>query len=239
MKQLEEPHLHKVYTGKVKQVGNPDSEDPMERDWETAMFKTKREDKVWLSKTGISGDEVANELLYGGLDKALFCYPIKHYADWQDKYERDDMVIGTMGENFAVLEMDEFSVCIGDIYEVGDAIIQVSQPRKPTWQEARRFHILDLALDMQRTGRTGWYYRVLEEGNIWGDIPVNLLERPYPQWSVQAANEIMYQYKQELRLADDLAACGALSQNWVRHLRKRLLGQEPRMEKRIYGPNKG
>ena len=235
---MEEPHLHKLFIGKVKLAGKENAENPLERQWETGIFKGETKEPIRLSKTGFIGDEVGDKKNHGGPEKAVFCYPIKHYTYWQEKYDHEDLVMGGMGENFAVLEMDEFSVCIGDTYKVGDAVIQVSQPRQPCWRPARRFQILDLALQIQNTGRTGWYFRVLEEGNVKADSPIDLVERPYPQWSVQAANEVMHFYKDDLRLADELASCELLAENWVKRLRKRLRGQESGIDRRVFGPNK-
>lgn len=235
---MEEPHLHKVFIGKVKQIGKENAEKPLDKKWESGIFKNEAEGEVWLSKTGFISDEVADKKNHGGPEKAVFCYPIKHYTFWQEKYEREDFTMGSMGENLAVLEMDEFSVCIGDTYQVGDAVIQVSQPRQPCWKPARRMQILDLALQIQNTGRTGWYFRVLKEGNVTADSPIDLVERAYPQWSIQAANEVMHLYKDDLRLADELASCDLLAGNWVLRLKKRLRGQESGIDSRVFGPNK-
>lgn len=235
---MEEPHLHKLFIGKVKQVGQKDAKNPMERQWESGIFKNIAVGDIWLSETGFIGDEVADKKNHGGPEKAVFAYPIRHYTYWQEQLERDDMIMGAMGENFAVLEMDEFTVCIGDTYKVGEAIIQVSQPRQPCWKPARRFQIVDLALQIQNSGRTGWYFRVLQEGNIHADRPIDLIERPYPQWTIQAANEVMHFHKDDLRMADELASCDLLAENWRNRLEKRLRGIESTIEKRVYGPNK-
>src|SRR5690625_3162674 len=217
---MSEPFVHKIYAGKVKQLGNPNASDPMERQWETGMFKTATDEQVWLGKTGLVGDEVADKKNHGGPEKAVFAYPIKHYASWKE-------------------EMDEYTVCIGDTFRLGDALIQVSQPRRPCWKPARRFKIKDLALQIQNSGRTGWYFRVLEEGNIISRIDFELIDRPYPQWSIAACNEVMYKDKNNLKIADELASCDLLAVNWRQTLKKRLRGQESSMEKRVYGPNRG
>lgn len=235
---MEEPHLHKLFIGKVKQVGQKDAKNPMERQWESGIFKNPAAGDIWLSETGFIGDEVADEKNHGGPEKAVFAYPIRHYAYWQEQLERDDMTMGAMGENFAVLEMDEFTVCIGDTYKVGEAIIQVSQPRQPCWKPARRFQMVDLALQIQNSGRTGWYFRVLQEGSIRADSPIDLIERPYPQWTIQAANEVMHFHKDDLRMADELASCDLLAENWRNRLEKRLRGIESTIDKRVHGPNK-
>lgn len=233
-----EPYVHKLFIGKVKQVGDPNAVKPMEKQWESGMFKNATDEQVWLSKTGLQGDEVADKKNHGGVEKALFAYPIKHYKFWKQDLENESIDLGAMGENMAMLEMDEFSVCIGDTYKFGDAIIQVSQPRRPCWKPARRFKQMDFALRIQNSGRTGWYFRVLQEGYVVSGIDLELIERPYPQWTIAACNEVMYIYKGDLRLADELASCPLLAENWRRTLTKRLRGQESSIDNRVFGPNK-
>lgn len=235
---MNEPFVHKIFTGKVKQLGNPAAENPIDKQWESGMFKEATEEQVWLSKTGLDGDEVADKKNHGGPEKALFAYPIKHYTFWKKDLKLPNIDMGAMGENLAVLEMDEFSVCIGDTYQLGDAIIQVSQPRQPCWKPARRFRVMDFALRIQQSGRTGWYFRVLQEGDILSRIDLELIDRPYPEWSIAACNEVMHVNKHDLRLARDLAACDLLAPNWKRTLTNRLRGRPSRIEKRVYGPNK-
>lgn len=233
---MEEPFVYKVFTGKVKKLGDANAKDPMDREWESGIFKKQTEEQVWLSKTGLDGDEQADKKHHGGPEKALFAYPIKHYKLWKEELNID-IDMGAMGENLAVLEMDEFSVCIGDTYQLGDAVIQVSQPRQPCWKPARRFKIKDFALRIQNTGRTGWYFRVLEEGHIISRIDMELIDRPYPQWSIAACNEVMHVYKDDLKLADELASCELLAPNWKRTLQNRLRGRERDIRRRVYGPN--
>lgn len=234
---MEEPFVYKIFTGKVKKLGDPNAKNPMDREWETGIFKEETDEQRWLSKTGLAGDEQGDKKNHGGPEKALFAYPIKHYKAWQDELDID-MDMGGMGENLAVLEMDEFSVCIGDTYRFGDAIIQVSQPRRPCWRPARRFRIKDLALRIQNTGRTGWYFRVLQEGHVISRIDMELIDRPYPEWTIAACNEVMYVYKDDLKLADELASCELLAPNWKRTLHNRLRGKQSNIERRVYGPNK-
>ncbi|WP_284141353.1 MOSC domain-containing protein [Virgibacillus sp. LDC-1] len=234
---MNEPFVHKIFTGKVRSLGSEAATDRMERPWETGMFKEAEENQLWLGKTGLAGDEVADKKNHGGPEKAVFAYPIKHYAAWQQELNRTDIDLGAMGENLAVLEMDEFTVCIGDTYRFGDAIIQVSQPRRPCWKPARRFKLIDLALRIQNSGRTGWYFRVLEEGHVISGIDLELIDRPYPEWTIAACNEIMYVRKEELHLAYELSHCELLAENWRTSLNKRLNGKESSTKKRVYGPN--
>lgn len=235
---MDEPYVHKIFIGKAKQLGDSNATKPMDKPWVTGIFKNECTGKVWLGKTGFIGDEVGDKKNHGGPEKAVFTYPIKHYTYWKEELALESIDMGGMGENFAVLEMDEFTVFIGDTFKVGDAVIQVSQPRQPCWRPARRFGIVDLALRIQNTGFTGWYFRVLQEGYVQAGSDMQLMERPYPQWSIAACNEVMHVYKDDLRMADDLASCELLAVNWKRTLNKRLRGQASNVAKRVYGPNK-
>lgn len=235
---MRRPLAHKILTGKVKQLGDPKGKNPMDRPWQSGMFKTEVDERIWLGETGLQGDEVADTKNHGGPEKAVFAYPIKHYDYWQKDLQLDSIGVGAMGENLAVLDMDEFSVCIGDIYKFGDAVIQVSQPRRPCWKPARRFRIIDFALRIQDSGRTGWYFRVLQRGYVQPGTHLQLIERSNREWTIAACNEVMYIHKADLRLAEKLIACEPLAENWKRSLKKRILGQSSSIEKRVFGPNK-
>lgn len=234
---MNKPFVKQIRTGKVKELGQAGAKDPMHRPWSTAMFKEVQEGKVWLYKTGLTADEVGDTKNHGGVEKALFAYPSEHYTYWQDTLPKAVMDIGGMGENIVLTNGNEFTTFIGDTYRLGEAIIEVSQPRQPCWKPARRFQVMDLALRIQQTGYTGWYYRVLEEGYVEAD-ELELLDRPHPEWSIQACNEVMHVHKDDLRRAYDLATCPALATNWKNRLQKRLRGQESSIRNRVYGPNK-
>ncbi|WP_327366067.1 MOSC domain-containing protein [Virgibacillus dakarensis] len=232
------PYVDKLLTGKVKKMGRPNAEERMDRLWESGMFKNTVDAKVWLGKSGLAEDEVADTKNHGGPEKAIFSYPMNHYDDWRRELDLASIGVGAMGENLSVMNMDEKSVCIGDTYKFGDTIIQVSQPRRPCWKPARRFRIIDFALRIQNSGRTGWYFRVLQEGFVQAGMELELVERPYPNWTIAACNEIMYVKKGDVMLAEELASCEFLAENWKRTLHKRLAGRESSIEKRVYGPNK-
>lgn len=232
------PFVYKLFTGKVKRLGDPKAKNPMDREWETGIFKNETRDKVWLTKTNLIGDEVADKKVHGGPEKALFAYPSEHYPYWKETLEDGSIDLGAFGENLAVKHMNEMTVCIGDIYELGEALIQVSQPRRPCWKPARRFRVLDFALRIQNSGFTGWYFRVLKEGYIQGGDVFQLIERPYPEWTIDRSNEVMYKQKDNYELTRELANCDLLAENWQKSLSRRLEGIESREEGRVYGPNK-
>lgn len=233
---MDEPYVHELFAGKVRRLGNEQAKDPMDRSWETGMFKEPVQGNLYLTSTGLQGDEIADTKNHGGLEKAIFAYPIAHYTYFLNR-ENLEMPIGGMGENLAVLEMDELTVCIGDKYRFGEAVMEVSQPRQPCWKPARRFKSKELALKIQESGKTGWYFRVLEEGHVHSKVDLHLIERPYPQWSIAVCNDVMHRQKDNLALTDELASCPALAESWKKTLRKRLLGKNSSIDPRVYGPN--
>ena len=120
---------------------------------------------------------------------------------------------------------------------VGEAIVQVSQPRQPCWKPARRFRLKDLALRTQQTGRTGWYFRVLQEGYVKADTELILLDRPSSNWTITLCNQVMHHQPHDLQLSAELANHPHLAFSWKQTLEKRLAGAMSPPEKRLFGPN--
>ncbi len=193
----------------------------MDRPWLTGFFKEPVEGPIWLGQTNLAGDGQADLKNHGGPDKAVLAYAADHYPAWRAELDRSDLPYGAFGENFTIAGLVEETVCIGDVYAVGEARVQVSQPRQPCWKIARRWRIKDLTARVQATGRTGWYFRVLAEGYVQPGLPVTLLERPFPQWTVTRAGEIMRDRRDNPVAAAELAACPLLSTNWRESLSPR------------------
>lgn len=230
--------LQKVFVGYPIKKGQPGAKEPMEREWETGMFKEEIAGPVWVGATNIKGDGQADLKHHGGPEKAIFAYSTEHYSYWESNIEGSAISPGGMGENFLIDHLNEDHVCIGDTYEVGEATIQVSQPRQPCWKPARRFKIKNLALLIQNTGRTGWYFRVLKEGMVEKGQTLHLVERQFPQWTISKCNEIMHQDKKNMQLARELAACSLLAPGWRKTLSDRVEnGIEGDIQERIIGPN--
>jgi MOSC domain-containing protein YiiM len=207
--------------------------------WTTGFFKLPVTNPVWLGKLNLHGDAQADLQNHGGLDKAVNVYPIEHYAYWTQTLPLKNLPSGAFGENFTTDGLLENEVCIGDTFEVGDSLVQVSQPRQPCWKLARRWDVRDLAMQFQETGRTGWYLRVLREGFVKPEDQFVLVDRPYPQWTIAAANLIMHHQKKDIDAARELANCPTLSSRWRVKLSRRSteIGLEENNSARLYGPN--
>ena len=232
-----EPVVLSIQVGLPEHLGTEGASDPWERPWYTAAFKRPVEGPVWLGKSNLEGDGQANLQVHGGLDKAVLAYPAAHYPVWQKELHLADFWYGSFAENFTVSELTEEQVAIGDIYSVGEAQVQVSCPRQPCWKNSRRWHVKDLSLKMQNTGRTGWYFRVIQEGRVEKGQALRILERPYPEWTVARANEIMYGNRDNRELTAKLAACPALGTSWTETLTARAMGAESTdTGRRLWGP---
>jgi len=215
------PTLLSVQVGVPQPCGDPESNDPMDRPWTTGFYKTPVSGRIWLRRTNLDGDAQADLEHHGGPDKAVNVYPVEHYVYWRKQLGIEALTHGGFGENFSIEGLLEDEVCIGDQFGIGDAVVQVSQPRQPCWKLARRWRVKDLAVRVQENGRTGWYFRVLREGRISAGDPLTLIGKGDVDWSVARANEVMHLRKDDRTAASRLAGCAGLSESWRNTLEKR------------------
>ncbi|WP_281856959.1 MOSC domain-containing protein [Litoreibacter halocynthiae] len=139
-----------------------------------------------INEFGFVSDEQADLKNHGGHDKAIHHYATDHYADWIAEGEvPDGTKPATFGENIASFGMTEKMLCIGDTLRLGTAVVQVSQGRQPCWKVSAHTTNKNMAYLFQKTGRTGWYYRVLESGIAGVGDTVSLLDRTQPDWTVE------------------------------------------------------
>lgn len=233
------PTIEMIFVGLPKTLGNDQAKNPLDQEWTSSIFKEPVCKPVFASKTNLSGDQQADLKHHGGPEKAIFTYPSEHYIYWQKTLNQSNILPGGMGENFSTINLLESHVAIGDIFQVGKAIIQVSQPRQPCWKPARRYRTKELAILLQNSGRTGWYYRVLEEGWIEAGQSVQLIDRVTPEWTIAQCNDVMHRDRENFKRVADLAATETLASNWKATLQKRLENRKAEdIERRVYGPNK-
>lgn len=206
--------LQSVQVGTPQRYGISKAENPMERRWQTSFFRASSPQPRWLYTTHLDGNEQADLKNHGTLDQAVLLYAASHYPLWQAELEREDIGPGGFGENFTIDGLSEETACIGDIYALGDAQIQVTGPRYPCWKIERRWGIAGLTARVAESGRTGWYCRVLHEGMIEPDMPVTLIERPYPEWTMALINDFAHGCNKDVEKAKALASCPLLEEFW-------------------------
>lgn len=187
----------------------------------TGIYKYPVSSSLHVTKTQLDGDGQADLTVHGGADKALCVYPEEHYAHWEQALGQK-MEAGTFGENLTVRGLLEDQVCIGDTYAIGDVIVQVSQPRQPCHKLAKRLDWTDAVLQVQETGYTGYYLRVLTEGVISKNAQVKLIAKDEAGVTVAYANQIKYHEKTNIEAAQQLAAIQSLSASWKQSFLKRL-----------------
>lgn len=183
------------------------------------LYKRICTEKIYLTKRGLENDRRPVDH-----ERALFAYPLTHYNYWDENFTKRPIDIGALGENLVLSGANEYTTFIGDTYRFGEAVIQVSQPLFPRLNEHHPFSSEDFIRKMKKTGKTGWFYRVIEEGYVEGAVELELIDRPHPEWSIAAINEAMYVEKENLRLAYELSQCELLSPGWRRFFARRLQG---------------
>ncbi len=191
-----------------------------------------------IGKTGVEGDAQADRKHHGGAEKALHHYALDHYATWRDEIGAAPALDapGAFGENLSTQGWIEDDICIGDVIRFGGALLQVSQGRQPCFKLNLRFGLRDMARRVQMSGRTGWYYRVLEEGVANEGAALHLTERPCPDWPLTRLSHLLYR---DMRDREGLAAMAALphlAQSWRGLAQKRLdSGRVENWSARLYG----
>ncbi|MFN8374449.1 MAG: MOSC domain-containing protein [Anaerolineae bacterium] len=161
--------------------------------WSTGIYKSPVEGRVFLGFLNLEGDGQADLSVHGGRNKAVMVYSADHYPLWRAELPDVDFSgYGAFGENFTVSGMTEDNVCLGDIYQIGDAIVQVTQPRQPCWKLAQRLQTRTIGALVIKSGRSGWYLGVMQEGYVEAGQTFTLLERSYPDWTITYANAEMY-----------------------------------------------
>jgi len=133
---------------------------------ETGIFKTPVEGQVKLTKLNLAGDAQADLTVHGGTDKAVYAYPFEHYPWWQSQMPDVDFPYGKFGENLTTEGLLENEVCIGDEFQIGSAIIKVSQPRLPCYKLGVKFGRNDVIKRFMQSGFSGIYFSVIQEGEL-------------------------------------------------------------------------
>jgi MOSC domain-containing protein YiiM len=206
-----------LLTGKVQPLSS--TSEP------SAIHKQALSGRGQITETGLLGDEQGDRKFHGGPEKALHHYARDHYVFWREELTPAPSVLdapGAFGENISTLGMTEADVCIGDIYTLGSALIQVSQARQPCYKLNVRFGRREMARTVQRTGRTGWYYRVLRMGIAEAGDELVLEQRPHPDWSLARLLYVFYIDTLNIDALREIAALEALAPNWRKLARRRL-----------------
>ncbi|WP_416147811.1 MOSC domain-containing protein [Salipaludibacillus sp. HK11] len=213
-------HLNKLVS---INVGMPRNMQNHEKELLTGIHKQEVNKPIFLSKENFAGDGQADLVHHGGVDKAVCVYSYNHYPYWTNKLQIP-LSYGAFGENITVNGLTEEEVCIGDVYQLGETQVQVTQPRQPCHKLAKRYKEPKLPLWFQDSGYTGYYFRVLQEGLVSKDMSIKLIRKHPKNVTISFANQIMHHDKKNIEGINKILEVDELSASWRETLAKRLNG---------------
>ncbi|MGQ7829383.1 MOSC domain-containing protein [Altererythrobacter sp. Z27] len=189
------------------------------RDGELSAFAKEPVDgPVRITREGLSGDAQADRKHHGGEHMALHLYPRDHHAFWHEELGGHELLDlhGAFGSNISARGIDEGSVWLGDRFRLGSALIEISQPRMPCWKIEHRFGVPGMVKTILRTGRSGWYFRIIEEGTAQAGDALERVETGRTPWTIseifsEIANPASPSNRERLA---NLARCELLSPSW-------------------------
>lgn len=204
----------------------------------SAILKTSVNESQTLLKHGFVQDAQADLSVHGGADKAVHHYAADHYPNW---IAEQQIPAGTrpaaFGENLSTVGMTEHSLCIGDIFSIGTATVQISQGRQPCWKLNSHTGNNRMAFHFLQTLRTGWYYRVLHKGQVTIGDTITLIERLHPSWTVARVTHARLTKKLSTEDAAQLAELPELANGWRQAFRKMSTGRlNENTDLRLKGP---
>lgn len=207
--------LDALLTGRAQPFTRPGSR--------SGIAKVPRQEALAVTTLGLAGDEQGDLRVHGGVEKAIHHYPREHYAAWLAELGEHPLLMqpGAFGENFSTTGWTEDDVCLGDLIHAGSALLQVSQGRMPCWKLSDRFGVANLALRVQQSGRTGWYYRVLQEGVVGVGDRLQVVERIHADWPLSRLSAVLFDKRVEPELLRECLAL-PLVPSWRRTLERRL-----------------
>lgn len=188
----------------------------------TGLFKDPVE-RTTVGRLGFIGDHQSDHRYHGGPEKAVHQYAPDHYPRIAARFPAAAVHAspGALGENLSSTGMTEQTVCIGDRYQIGEAELEISQPRTPCWKINHRFGEDALSKFVLSARMTGWYYRVIRAGIIERGATIHLQQRPNPEVTVDYFWQIVNQHRPDPEALQALAASVGLTTSWTRRLRDR------------------
>jgi MOSC domain-containing protein YiiM len=200
---------------------------PREVEWKgkvvrTSIFKAAVAGRVRVAQLNLDGDQESDLTVHGGIDKAVYAYPSEHYPFWRGELRGMDLPWGVFGENFTTEGLLEEAVHIGDRFRVGSAEFVVTQPRMPCFKLGIRFARPDIVKRFLQSGRSGFYFAVLKEGEVTAGDSIELLKRDEQGITVA---DVVNLYRQDATSQDLLRRVSqlpSLPKNWRDYFRTRL-----------------
>src|SRR5271170_3886163 len=192
---------------------------PRDIDWKgrtvhTGIWKEPVHNRCWVGRLNLTGDGQGDLAGHGGEQRAVFVYQIESYRHWQEQLKRNDFVYGQFGENFTIEGMPDSAVCIGDRYRIGTASFEVTQPRVTCYRVGIRMNESRMPALLTSSGRPGFYFRVLEEGEVGAGDDIVKVEEGKARMSVAEVNALLYSPQHPRDRLERASQIAALSPGW-------------------------
>ena len=200
---------------------------PREVEWQgkthtTGIFKQPVTGSVAVGTLNLEGDGQADLSVHGGPTKAVYAYPAEHYAYWKAEFPDMELPWAMFGENLTTEGLFEDTLAIGDRFSIGTAILQVTEPRMPCYKLAIRFDRADIVRVFRKSGRSGFYFGVVEEGQIRAGDEITPVSRDPGGITVADITRLYTTDRSNVDLLRRAIAVEALSESWRSYFGHRL-----------------
>jgi MOSC domain-containing protein YiiM len=197
----------------VMSVGDPVS---------TGIFKEPVAGRVMLRTLNLDGDRQADLSVHGGPSKAAYAYPSEHYSYWERELPEMKLPWGMFGENFTTAGLFESELNVGDKFQIGSAVVMVTEPRMPCYKLGIRFARPDIVKRFLASERTGFYFAVLQEGEVGMGDRIQLIERSKRSVTVSDITRLYTREKHNIALLRRAIEVEALPDSWKNYFQHRL-----------------
>jgi MOSC domain-containing protein YiiM len=192
---------------------------PKEVDFEgqkvtTGIFKEPIEGRIKLRTLNLVGDKQADLTVHGGPDKAVYAYPVEHYEFWHKLYPNMEMPNGMFGENFTIEGLMENDVNVGDVFEIGSAKVIATQPRMPCYKLGVKFGCMDVLKKFLVSGRSGIYFKVLEEGEVGAGDSIIQIHKDTNRVGISDIVRLYASDREDIKTMRRAVKVGALPERW-------------------------
>jgi MOSC domain-containing protein YiiM len=180
----------------------------------TGIFKDPIHERVMVRSLNLDGDGQADLTVHGGAEKAIYVYPFEHYEYWQHELPDTEFTLGIFGENFTVTGFKEEEVNIGDRFQIGTVELMVTQPRMPCYKLGIRFGRPDMVKRFLASRRTGFYFSVLQEGEVGSGDTLELVSRDEHNITVADITQLYTHENTDPELLHRTTQLEALPESW-------------------------
>lgn len=191
----------------------------------TGIYKDPVSGPVRVSRLNLDGDRQADLTVHGGVNKAVYAYPVEHYDFWRRRYPDFPWQWGAFGENLTTEELLEDSLHIGDQVAIGSVLLTVTQPRSPCFKLGIKFGTNRIIKEFLESGRSGFYFSVAREGELQTGDQIQVSPTGKDQITIAEANQLMVAKSVPSDLLQRALASVSLSPSWREHFREKFAAQ--------------